>query len=534
MDYERENAKEWNFNPASGLNPGTADSDASDDDYEDYDGPLIPVDTNEIQDAESSWKEVSYKKLPSKSTPKPAPKPTPRPTPKLPGNAPFGSKAPATIRNPPAKLPAKPPPKHTVRVPATHPTRFPAIQPARFPATHPATPSPPTLQLTVQPTVQPTLQHTVQPTLQHTLPPTAPNRSRVPPPPPQRRVFTFAHKNDNPARAAFRAQQAATSKFVLSKQCYAIEPDRFKMYDKLEEMGVRLGSFIRPPQSATDRDLLLWGNEDQVNATIQELQMWVMQSNVPSKTTKGGTPFAKTGLLSQNKAKELDRAMKRDAIKRGYQKAPDSSLTFNFKGYFLWPVDEIRPEDLLGPSYEAFDKLRIDFDSYIVFDSQLSAFKILTNQENVVQGVMDRIEGTMKEFVARNSREIVVHMVERPGPQQMRSKVVLTEGPALVHGQRKSKIPSLSGPSLAPAQRIEWKKEVKVAEEVQFAQWRQLVGKMLKRIHVYRGRIQMRVLLGKFALTTFRRSLEEVGGIPFAEFVKVMEQPGTRGRMIKE
>ena len=197
-------------------------------------------------------------------------------------------------------------------------------------------------------------------------------------------------------------------------------------------------------------------------------------------------------------------------------------------------MDEIRPEDLLGPSYEAFDPIRIDYDSYIVFDNQLSLFKILTNKRNAVLETMKRIEGTMKEFVARNGREIVVHMVERPDPQRMRSKVMLMEGPSYGQSGEKAKIPLLTGEPLAPAQLAQWEKKVKVAEESQFAHWRFLIGKVLKRLHLYRGRIQMRVLLGTFELTTFRRWPAGVDSIQFENFLKDMTLSATRGRMIKE
>lgn len=493
MDYERKNAKEWQFDPASRTGPDTSGSDSSDEEYDEDLDAVTPLDTNQEDDG-LGWEQVTYNK-------KPRPKPTPKPTAKPIRNVPSGpAKAPAPVRKFPLKIPGRVPPKpHATPLPKLPPTL-----PTAHPQIHPLT--------------------------------VLPNRQKIPPtrkPP----VLTFAHKNDNPARAAFRAQKTHTATFVLSKHCYSIEPDRERMYNTLEEMGVRLGSFIRPPQSAGDRNLLLWGNEDQVSATIGELGKWVQQSdqrNYASNTSKKGHQFAKTGLLSQDNAKKLNKYMKTQATKQKYQKVPDSNLSFEFTGYFLWPVDEIRPEDLLGPSYEAFDPIRIDYDSYIVFDNQYSLFKILTNAEDAVQEAMKRIEGTMKEFVARTCQEIVVHMVERPGPQLMRTKVMLMEGPSLGQSTSKPMIPLLTGEPLAPAQIIQWKKEMKIVEENQFAQWRHLIGKMVKRLYVYRGRIQMRVLLGTFALTMFRRLPEGVDSILFEKFLKDMDLPAIKGRMIKE
>lgn len=511
MDYERENAKEWQFNPASMPDSGHAGSERSDDDYDDYADALTPIDQNETQeDVESGWEEVKYKKPPKQTKPL--------------GNVPPAAKAPAPVRMIPPKQPTKLSPKKPIarfsftlvptapsKLPTRTPIKFPTVLPAKLPAKLPVKLPVVTVPLPNRPRPQ------------------APAKSRP----------TFAFKNDNPAKAAFRAQQPHTGTFGLTRHWHTIETDQKKIYNKLEEMGVRLGSFIRPPQSASDRNLLLWGDDEQIAATIQELQKWVTEndpSNFATHTTKGGKLFAKTGLQIQEKAKSMDQQMRWLATKQKYQKAPESSLSFDFTGYFLWPVDEIRPEDLLGPSYEAFDWLRIRYDSYIVFDNQHSMFKILTNEEGNVNEVMKRIEGTMKEFAARNHREIVVHLVERPDPPRMRTNVMLMEGegPAFGQSSEKAAIPLLCGEPLAPAQLVRWKREVKAAEEYQFAQWRHLMAKVIKRLHLYRGRIQIRVLLGTFALTQFRRLPKGADSIPFDKFLNDINLTNTKGRMIKE
>lgn len=488
MDYERKNAQEWLMNSTSGANAASSDSDASFDDDHPRPGPepepelsQAPADYENPDDDGSEWQQVTYKKQPKASAKLPA--------------------------KPPAKLPPKPPAKPITRFPAKSPVK-PTI---RVP---PNKAPPPAKRLPVAP----------------------PSRPRAPLPPqlPKRRMVLFSHKTDNLARAAFRAQQPNTNVFVLSKNCYAIEPERERLYDILEEMGVRIGSFIRPPQSATDRKLLLWGTEEQTNTTIRELNRWVTQSNVESYTTRHGTAFAKIGQLSQDKAEKLDRDMRWLATKIRYQKKPDADLTFSQIGYFLWPVDEIRPEELLGPSYEAFDPIRMDYHSYILFNNQLSSFQILSHEVGAVKNAMKRIQGTMKEFVARNSREILVHMVEKPQARLMREGVKLKDVTDMGQEMELAKIPLLTGKHLSPLGLADWDRERLQTEEHQFAYWRQTLDKALKRLRHYRGHVRMRVLLGTFALTTFRRWPEGVNSIPFQKFVKDMDLTATKGRLIKE
>lgn len=473
--------------PNSGPNAGTSDSNASDDGYDQHIEPWQPQATREASDNE--WQQVTYKKQPK------------------------------VLPKVPARVPTKPPP----RLPMNPPVRLP-VNPASRPVNRYAMKSP------AKPPVRLLQGSKAPPPRRLPVPPSSGSRAPLLLPSRKARMVLFSNKNDNPARAAFRAQKPHTNEFELSKDCYDIEPEREKLYDILEEMGVRIGSFIRPPQRAKDRKLLLWGTEEQTLETIGELQHWVSQSNaVASHTTKHGVAFAKTGQLSQDKKDKLDKEIKLLAMKLKYQKAPDPNLSFAHIGFFLWPVDEIRPDDLLGPSYEAFDPIRMDYHSYILFDDQLSSFKILGSEKGSVERAMRRIKGTMIEFVARNNREITVHMVERPQARLMRENVKMKEGK-----DEHAIIPVLAGTYLTSQKRAEWDRERKRVEDHQFAQWRQTIDKALKRLRYYRGHVRMRVLLGTFQLTTFRRLPKGTDSITFQKFVEDMDLTSTSGRMKRE
>lgn len=299
----------------------------------------------------------------------------------------------------------------------------------------------------------------------------------------------------------------------------------------MEEMGVRLGSFIRPPQHLRDQTLLLWGDSEQVAATKEELEMWIRQSDT-TRVSLRGPHFAKASYLTEEKSRQLERGIRREMERQAFQKAPPPDRTFNCMGYFLWPVDEIRPEELLGPSFEAFDQIRMLHCAYIVFDNQHSVFKIMSDNMDGVKDAIQRIQGTMKEYVARSSQDIVLHVIEAPSANEMR-KDIKTSGlnDPDFEGAR---IPVLTGAKLPQNELVKWENQRKRMTDEQFDKMRIAVRKGFSRLRYYRGRIRMRVLLGTFALTTFRRLPEGVESIPFDRFLGDMNMSATRGRMIKE
>lgn len=356
------------------------------------------------------------------------------------------------------------------------------------------------------------------------------------PPMRPRQPFTLSRINDNAARADFRAQKPHDDIFKLAHPFHLIESDKKKMYAVLEEIGVRFGSYVRPPQSANDRTLLLWGNIEQIAQTIRELNHIVTEPTRHVRKPKSvQESFPKVSLLAEEHAAALDKQLRQEAMKQKYQKSPDTSLVFLYTGLFLWPRDEIEPKELLGPSFEAFDQLRILYDSYILFDDHLSAFKILTDRPGAVEEVSMRMEGIMKEFVARNAREIRVNTVEVPDAGLMRKEVTinteLLEESASNPTKVYHSVPSLVGGRWTKAQQSKWDSEAKLAREQQLSRWGHLIEAALRRLRFYRCRIQMRVLLGAFALTTFRRWPSD--RIAFNDFVKEMEAPTTKGRILK-
>ena len=351
--------------------------------------------------------------------------------------------------------------------------------------------------------------------------------------PPPRARFNF--KRDNLARAAFRKRLEPGGRFMLPKDCPDIEPNQKKMYDTFDEIGVRLGSFIRPPQHVKDRNLLIWGDAHQVQLTKDELQRWLasrLQTDLPRKPM-AKDKFAKETSIIGDHHHRLMKKMQKEAKILEFQQVPAEGRVFSHTGTFIWPVDEVRPEDILGPSLEAYDPIRIQHHCHVVFDNELSSFRIFSDKEDAIKRTMTRIVGTMKEYVARIVRPDMIILTEPPNPSVARKNIKvlpLSSNDSMAgHGM----IPVLTGSALDPEGQYEWLEKsnemtMKNNHRIELA-----LRKCIAYLPHHRGLVRIRVQFGTFALKVYRLK-KGTDCTPLEEFMNNMSMPGTKGRMVRE
>ena len=349
---------------------------------------------------------------------------------------------------------------------------------------------------------------------------------------------TLVRKEDNPAKTAFRRGKPHNGIFMLDKTCEKIEPDRIQMYSRLEEIGVRFESFIRPPQFLADRTLLLWGNEEQLSQTVAELKQWVASSDDdlrgPRETMNHKSKderFGRVGESVNKKQAALDKKIREEARMHKYQKDPEDGKEFAFQGYFLWPADEIRPQDLLGPSCEAYDSIRTYNHSHIMFEPTLSAFQIVANKEAAVQNALQRIEGTMREYVARSGKIYSSHMVQLPKVSGAKKEIEMVPGPSNIGVL--VKMPLFTGASLTGVEVQEYVREKKAIDSSNQKRIRHALRKVILRLPFYRGQVRMRVVFGTFALSTFRWPAGATT-VPVFDFISNIDTTATKGALIRE
>ena len=340
---------------------------------------------------------------------------------------------------------------------------------------------------------------------------------------------TNLHFNrDNEAKAAYRRREPPSGHFILPRDCNEIEPSLIRMYDFLEELGVRVGSFIRPPQHIRDRTIDLWGNAEVVARAQAEIRNWLNPlTRATAPIFKGKENFASVTSAQGDKFKRMQRNIALEAEKKKFQQLPDSITTFAYNGSFLWPVNEIQPTVLLGAGLEALDPLRLKFKCHIIFDTKQSVFKVLTNKEESVEKTLVRFEGIMKEYVARFNRPIVKFYIDPPSPVDYRKEIhYVPTSASLV-------IPLMTGEHLEFEAHDKWRRQTANLLDQSDRGIEDAMRKTIPNLRFYRGNIRMRVHYGTFALTRYRRP-DNAETIVFEEFMRNMATQGTKGTMLRE
>ena len=344
-----------------------------------------------------------------------------------------------------------------------------------------------------------------------------------------------AGKRDNTAKSRFRSGGRPDEFFVLSKHCHRLEPDLERLYTMLEEMGVRLGSYIRPPQYSADTRLLIWGDAEAVRSTKQELETW--QAAVGNgevgfhERSAKGKQHGEHGIGADGGITSLNKRMKENAKRIQYQRAPPEGLKFRHNGMFIWPIDEVRPDDLLGLSLEAYDPIRQAAEAHVIFDSPLSCFRIMSNEDSALAYVMRYIVGTMREYVARTTPRITVKFPVFPS--EMREDVYLSSLPnsGETQSEVEPSIPTLSGQWLSGQSLADFKELKACQAEKTLKTTLAVFRKVIDRLQYYRGSIKMRVEFGIFSLQNWFRWAG--APTPYTEFLEMLGLERTRGTLLR-
>ncbi|KAL9600130.1 MAG: hypothetical protein Q9219_003386 [cf. Caloplaca sp. 3 TL-2023] len=352
-------------------------------------------------------------------------------------------------------------------------------------------------------------------------------------------VITFAKVKDNAAKVAYRRGQPASSIFDLGEPLKDVEPSAARLQITFEEIGVRIGSFVLPQRSRDDTNISIWGNQRQVDDTIGELRRWRSRARslqaLKESRSSGKIQFAKMRSTISDAWAEEEKTAKRNVEKQHYQKAPQQGQQFKFNGYFVWPNDEVRAIELFGPHCEALDPLRIEYRVYILFDEARSIFKIHSHSSsNGVEDVIERLENTMKEYVARNHRPTTLLLVEPPSRADYRPNVRTIAGTFFGDSRPQSKIPVSHGER--PVLDDDLAKRQQELERLALTnKSRTYVAaqKVLDRMPYYRGYFRMRVNFGTFALLKFQWP-PGVHSIPLERFTTDVQSAGTKGTLIRK
>ena len=264
--------------------------------------------------------------------------------------------------------------------------------------------------------------------------------------------------------------------------------------------------------------------------------------------------------ITQRQKNQQKRLMEEATRKQRYRQEPEEGRSFistvslksticaerwsldTLQGMYLWSLEEVRPQEILGPSCEAFDPIRMYYGCYITFDQQLSVFKIMCDTESLpytmkpVQGAIGQIGITICEYAARSSHPLHRYLVDPPSLELCRSdvKILRVPQPGGTNTEELIKIPTLVGDKPMPQELASWdEKRLRLARENKREMQRTTLS-CIKRMRFYRGRLRMRVLLGVLGLKKFYWTPQEAQTIPVEEFVRNMRMSGTNGFLYKK
>lgn len=229
-------------------------------------------------------------------------------------------------------------------------------------------------------------------------------------------------------------------------------------------------------------------------------------SDTPApKKSKRTFRFATLQSMTPTTLKDAEKEWKREVKRNKYRQFPHPNQAFGALGTFHWPVSEWRPEQTLGPSYEALDPIRMDCSCYVVFRPELSAFQIMGKAEDVKTGV-SRLRKTCFQLAAREVPRIRLCLPHWAHTDQTPTHVVLasySHAKALVGQQTPQKI--VSNMPMGEGTAVQDSSLSKYAAASESHAYSHLVN-LIPKMRYYRGSIQMRIRLGKFLAKQFLKA----------------------------
>ncbi|KAI9696531.1 MAG: hypothetical protein M1836_005550 [Candelina mexicana] len=339
-------------------------------------------------------------------------------------------------------------------------------------------------------------------------------------------------EQDNEAKAAWRMNLPPTGSITLPCNYQELDSGQVSRahtnarYATLEQIGLRTGTYIRPPTTYSDRVLRIWGNSSQVDLAKSEISKWIRSRKSVTAHGERASEFAKVYSLSDRQKANLDKQMREDAKRQGYRQTPSNTDVFQAIGYFLWPSAELRPDVCLGKSFEVLDPIRMAHGCYIVFDSSRSIFKVMSNNANAISEVLSRLRGTVCDVVSRNNEPIRLYLVDPPSCTAIRKHV------DFIKTDNHCVIPTIAGAQLSQEELDAWKTSRLNQESSNQQRLKAAIIRCLTNLLYYRGHVRMRVYFGTLVLSSYKKPTGEKHTLE--EFLAMMNSSQTRANLVQD
>lgn len=203
-----------------------------------------------------------------------------------------------------------------------------------------------------------------------------------------------------------------------------------------------------------------------------------------------------------------------------------------------WPTQNYKPPETFGRSCEALDPLRTKFRVYITWNS-LGHFSIQGDSQEQVERVMKCINNTYRQLVARSFASQVTRkiLLKPPTAANLLSTVNTTPYhhrqilPSTDSQRNVGVTPTLGGPPFETNQYLRKCAALFIENSRNEDIILGSIMKALDRVRWFRANIHLRIRLGTFVLTRYKKN----AGVPFklSEFEDMMKSGSMEGQITK-
>jgi hypothetical protein len=315
-------------------------------------------------------------------------------------------------------------------------------------------------------------------------------------------------------------------------------PDELIWADREHEaIAKEFGTFVfsddRVGKGGTIK-LDIWGEVTAVKLTRQKIHDWIERES-PSKRQLGlnSHPTTKSLLPRQRSAEE--KRWNREVMRQRFRREPPIGMLFGAIGTFHWPVKEFQPHELLGNSYEAFDPIRMDCSCYVIYNQDISGFKVM-GEAGAVKAALLRIRKACFQITARQIapvRRYFLHLHEA----EVSSHVTLL---LYEHIKRIGATATTTQDHPGYSPQAWYETDLDATEQQQHREMStrdvKIAGKtimlMIAKLHYYRGHLKLRVRLGTFLAMEYRAT--ENGKYTIDDFREMIQQSQFVGQVTPE
>ncbi|KAK5168000.1 uncharacterized protein LTR77_006567 [Saxophila tyrrhenica] len=251
----------------------------------------------------------------------------------------------------------------------------------------------------------------------------------------------------------------------------------------------------------------IWGEEEATSATRRKILALVEGWQGPQKSRRAAM-FGRNVSLTPARRVRAENKWAQEVTRQRFRQRPAQHALFGAIGTFHWPVQLYRPEEVLGTSFEALDPIRMDYECYIIFDSERSAFLVHGKAMGVQQALV-RIRKTCYQIAARQLSPARLYLLHWADVSKLPSHVVLTpyKSAAVPSGGTEGRPAAMNSPFATGTK--DAYDEPQEATRISENRIRAVMLRSFPKLHYYRGQIQVRIRLGRFLATLFKKPKDD-------------------------